>query len=170
MVLLKPLERPILNITHTSQEVALEAIAIGGLFLIVVMPALFWSSLPARVPTHFGVSGVVDAWGDKRSILILPAVSLVLYALLTIANRYPHKFNYAWPITPQNAERQYKLAHSLLIWLKMEVMLLFAYLEWTTIGTALDQTAGLGIAFLPLVLVAIFGTIGIYFYQAFLVR
>lgn len=138
--------------------------------MIVIMVALFWSSLPALVPSHFGVSGTPDAWSDKWAILILPLVSLVLYALLTLSNRYPHKFNYAWPITPHNAERQYKLAHSLIIWLKMEVMLLFAYLEWTTIRTALDQTVGLGIAFLPLVLVAIFGTIGVYFYQAFLAR
>lgn len=167
---MKSSERPVINIPHTSLEVGLEVVAIGVLFFIVIMVALFWSSLPAQVPSHFGVSGAVDAWSDKRTLLILPVVSLLLYTLLTIANRYPRNFNYAWPITPQNAERQYTLAHSLIIWLKMEVMFLFAYLEWTTIGTALRKTEGLGLFFLPLALVVLFCTVGLYFYQAFLAR
>jgi uncharacterized membrane protein len=167
---LKPSERPAIDIPHTSQEVALEAIAIGGIFLVTVMVVLFWSSLPALIPSHFGVSGTVDAWGDKRTILIFPGVGLVLYVLLTVVRRYPHNFNYAWPITEQNVQEQYQLACSLLTWLKMEIMLLFAYLEWMTIQTALQQTAGLGFFFLPLVLVIIFGTIGVYFYQAYLAR
>lgn len=167
---MKPSERPVINIPHTSLEIWLEVAAIGVLFFIVVMVALFWSSLPGEVPSHFGVSGAVDAWSDKWTILILPMVGLVLYAMLTIANRYPHHFNYVWPITPQNAERQYKLAHSLMIWLKTEVMLLFAYLEWMTIGTALGQIKGLGPFLLPLFLAVLFGTLGVYFYQAFQAR
>lgn len=167
---MKPSERPVINIPHTPLEVGLEVVAIGVLFWTIVKVVLFWSSLPDEVPSHFGVSGAVDAWSDKWTLLVLPMVGLVLYTLLTIANRYPHHFNYAWPITLQNAERQYKLAHSLMIWLKTEVMLLFAYLEWTTIGTALGRMNSLGFFFLPLALVALFGTLGVYFYQAFQAR
>lgn len=167
---MKPSERPVIDIPHTSLEVGLEVVALGVLFGMVATVALFWSSLPPLVPSHFDIFGTVDAWSDKRTILILPVVGLGLYAMLTITNHYPHKFNYAWPITLQNAERQYQLAHSLMIWLKMEVMLLFAYLEWTTIGMALGQTNSLGLFFLPLALVALFGTLGVYFYQAFQAR
>lgn len=167
---MKPSKRPIINLPYTSQDLALEAAAIGGIILSIGMLFLFWSSLPALVPTHFGVTGEVDAWGDKRTILILPTTSLLLYVMLTIVSQYPHKFNYPWPITAQNAREQYRLALSLMAWLKVEVIILFAFLEWTTIRTALGQATGLGIAFLPFVLVALFGPVGLYFYYAYRAR
>ncbi|MBI1882157.1 MAG: DUF1648 domain-containing protein, partial [Chloroflexi bacterium] len=149
---------------------ALEAVAMGGILLSIGMLVLFWSSLPALVPTHFGVSGDVDAWGDKRTLLILPGVSLILYLTLTIASRFPHKFNYPWPITAQNAGEQYHLARSLLAWLKAETIILFAIIEWMTIRTALGQANGLGVVFLPFFMVVIFGTTGFYFYYAYQAR
>lgn len=87
--------------------------------------------------------------------------------MLTIVSRYPHKFNYLWPITAQNAAEQYRLARSLLAWLKVEMIALFGFLEWVTIRTALKQGEGLGFLFLPVVLGLIFGTLGIYFYFAY---
>jgi hypothetical protein len=161
-------KRPIIHeVPYTSTEVALEVIAMAGLLLICALTLLFWASLPAVIPTHFDFSGVPDAWGGKESLLIFPVMSLALYGLLTLVNRYPHKFNYLWPITAQNAPDQYRLAHALLVWLKLEVVLLFAYLEWLTLQTALGQTAGLGLLFLPLTLLAIFGTVGVYLYRAY---
>lgn len=159
-------ERPILNLPYTPLDLTLEAAAIGSLLLTIGLPILFWARLPASVPTHFGVSGAADAWGDKRSLLTLPSVGLLLYLTLTLVRRYPHTFNYPWPITIQNAPEQYRLARFLLTWLKAVTMLMFAYLEWVTIQAALEQTEGLSLLFLPLILGAIFGSIGIYFYYA----
>jgi uncharacterized membrane protein len=165
-----PNERPIIDLPYTSQEWALEVVAIGGIALIIGMLSLAWSNLPALVPTHFGPSGQADAWGDKRSILILPAMSVILYLMLTVTSRYPHKFNYLWPITAQNAREQYRLARLLLVWLKAEMIILFTFLIWATIRVALGQAEGLGFVFLPIVLGVMFGTIGIYFYYAYINR
>lgn len=148
----------------------MELISVGGIVLIIGMLNLAWSSLPALVPTHFGPSGHADAWGDKRSILILPAMSVILYLMLTVTSRYPHKFNYLWPITAQNAREQYRLARLLLAWLKAEMIILFTFLTWATIRVAWGQAEGLGVVFLPIVLVVMFGTIGIYFYYAYMKR
>jgi hypothetical protein len=97
-------------------------------------------------------------------------MTVILYLMLTVANRYPHKFNYLWPITAQNAREQYRLARLLLVWLKAEVIILFTFLEWATIRVALGQAEGLGVIFLPVVLVVMFGTVGIYFYFAYIKR
>ncbi|MCL4295833.1 MAG: DUF1648 domain-containing protein [Anaerolineae bacterium] len=167
---MKPGERPVIDLPYTSQEWALELIAVGGLALMIGMLSLAWFDLPTLVPTHFGPSGQADAWGDKRSILILPVISVILYLMLTVTNRYPHKFNYLWPITVQNAREQYRLARLLLAWLKAEMIILFTFLVWATIRVALGQAAGLGSIFLPVVLVIIFGTVGIYFYFAYIKR
>ena len=167
---MKSNERPILTIPYSPQEKTLEAVAIGGIFLSSAMLILFWPTLPSLVPSHFDISGAVDAWSDKKVILIFPIVSIILYAGLTILSRYPHIFNYAWPITEQNAQRQYQLARSLLVWLKVEVIVLFTWLEWLTIRVALGQANGLSSLFLPIILVIIFGTIGIYLFQAYHAR
>jgi len=81
-----------------------------------------WSVLPNLIPTHFGVSGLADDWSSKRWLLALPAISFVLYAILTWLGRYPHKFNYLWQITERNAQRQYYLATSVVDILKAELM------------------------------------------------
>lgn len=167
---MKPNERPILDLPYAPQDLALEAVAMGGLLLTIGMLLLFWSSLPPLIPTHFGVSGQVDTWGDKRTLLILPAASLILYLTLTIVSRYPHRFNYFWSITAQNAREQYRLARSLLAWLKAETIILFAYLGWMIIRIALGQAQGLAFLFLPVVLVMIFSTSGFYFYYAYRAR
>jgi uncharacterized membrane protein len=166
----KPNERPVIDLPYTSQEWALEVISVGGIALTIGMLSLVWFNLPALVPTHFGPSGHADAWGDKRSILILPTMSVILYLMLTVTSRYPHKFNYPWPITAQNAREQYRLARLLLAWLKAEVIILFTFLAWATIRVALGQAEGLGVIFLPVVLVVMFGTVGIYFYFAYIKR
>ncbi len=163
-------ERPIIDLPYSSQDLAFEVAAIAGVLFTVVLIILFWATLPSSVPTHFGVAGQADAWGDKVTLLILPVVSMLLYLMLTISNRYPHKFNYLWPITAQNAREQYRLARSLLIWLKAELSILFAFLGWVMIWTALGQTQGLGVLFLPITLVVIFGTTGFYFYYAYRAR
>jgi hypothetical protein len=86
------------------------------------------------------------------------------------SKRFPHRFNYAWPITAQNAESQYRLARRLPNWLKVEVIWMFLFLEWMTIWVALGRATGLSIVFLPIVLIMILSTIGIYFYQAYRAR
>lgn len=163
-------ERPIIDLPYTAQDWALEVASLGGIALMIGILSLAWFNLPALVPTHFGSAGSADAWGDKRSLLILPGMSIILYLLLTVTSRYPHTFNYLWSITAQNAREQYYLARSLLMWLKAELIGLFTFLTWATIRVALGQAAGLGTIFLPIVLAVIFGTIGIYFYYAYMNR
>lgn len=52
--------------------------------------ALF-PALPEVVPTHFGVSGEVDGWSDKRMALLLDALPLVLLGLFWLVPRIDPK-------------------------------------------------------------------------------
>jgi hypothetical protein len=58
----------------------------------------------------------------------------------------------------------------MIVALKAEIILLFAYLQQQTIQVALGKAEGLGIAFLPIFLILIFGTVGIYFVKAYQAR
>jgi len=49
-----------------------------------VAAAVLYPSMPARFPTHWGVSGAADAWSDKSFLTVFfsPLLALGLYALL----------------------------------------------------------------------------------------
>jgi uncharacterized membrane protein len=82
-------------------SLALAAGLIGGT-IAVVYAAIHYPDLPARVPTHFGVSGAPDAWRPKSlsSVMLLPLLTLLVGVGLGVisiftarakrAVRYPH--------------------------------------------------------------------------------
>ncbi|NLL53485.1 MAG: DUF1648 domain-containing protein [Peptococcaceae bacterium] len=111
------------------------------------------------MPSHFGSSGIPDAWSSKLSIWLLPGIGAGLYLLLTIVSKFPHTFNFPWAVTEENAERQYLIGRTMVISLKAELIWLFAYIEFSTIQVAMGKSNGLGKAFLPITLIIVFGTI-----------
>ena len=62
---------------------SLELVPLLLLALAVYWVASNYSALPTVIPTHFGAQGRVDGWGGKSTLLILPAVSVGVYVLLT---------------------------------------------------------------------------------------
>lgn len=169
-VVAKPNARPVLDLPRNAFENALEFLGAMGLLFMFAMVAQYWSNLPERIPSHFGISGLPDAWSGKGTLLILPVLSVVLYGGLTVLSRYPHIYNYAWPITPKNAAAQYRFARQMIIVLKTELVWIFAYINWQTMQTALGRAQGLGPAFLPIFLLMVFGSVGFYLYKGFQTR
>jgi uncharacterized membrane protein len=152
--------------TMSPGRTAYEILALSGVAFELGTIIYKWARLPAVIPTHFGFSGQADDWSGKKWLLLLPALTLVLYIGLTWLRRYPQKFNYQRQITKRNADRQYYFAASLVDILKAELMWLFAIITWQAIRVALGQAAGLGIAFLPIVLVVMGATVIIHLYRA----
>jgi len=149
---------------------ALEFAAAAGILVAIFLVVQAWSGLPAKIPTHFAASGRVNAWGRRETILLFPALSVIIHAGLSLLSRFPHLYNYPWPITPENADRQYQLASSLLGWLRMETVWLFVYIEWMTIQAALGRAIGHDAWLLWAALAAIFATLGWYFRSAYRAR
>jgi len=157
--------RPIIDVPRSRLEIVLELIAALGVTGIVICTLLNWMSLPAdaRVPTHFDLRGNPDAYIGKASLLVLPCIFIVLYAFIAFISRYPHTFNYPWPITEENAPRQYKLARTLIKWINLEMVLIGLWIVWLQIQAAQQNPMDL-IWLAPFVIViAIFGTIIAYF-------
>jgi uncharacterized membrane protein len=54
-----------------------------------VITALLWSSLPDRIPTHFGIDGAADDYSSKAfGVAILPAVAAILFVVLRVVPRF----------------------------------------------------------------------------------
>lgn len=154
-----PADRPRLTLDRRPTDIVIEVISLGALAINIGLILFNWPSLPDRIPHHFDFAGKPDAWGGKGVLFLLPAISLIIYIMLTGISRIPHRFNYIWEITPANAESQYRIALSLLAILKAIVMTMFAYIAWATIRSAHGHEAGLGPLFLLIVVGSIFATI-----------
>lgn len=158
--------RPRIRPPMAVLEWLLESLAAALLIVTVASLLSGYGALPASVPTHFGASGAPDDTGPKATLLLLPGVHVFLYVLLTAITPFPWTFNFPWKITPENAARQYRQAQLLIRSLKAELGLLLAYLTVRSIRVAHGAAAGVGVVFLPLVLVLLFGTVAGYFVLA----
>lgn len=148
-----------------------ELIALLALGLGVLAVVRAWPDLPARVPTHFGLSGQPDGWGGRGTILLLPVISVVLYIVLSAVQRIPASwYNYPVAITGENRERQVRLARSLVSWLKAGLAAMLAHLTIATLRTALGSAEGLDPFVIWVWLAVIFALVGIYLARAIRAR
>ena len=122
-----------------------EYVALVALFLMGLITYEGLQVLPARIPTHFGASGLPDGWGPKSTFFLLPAIGLVLYLGITLAQRFPRRFNYPARLTEENRERLASLMLALLRWTKCEILALFGYLQLVTVLVATRRASGLGV-------------------------
>jgi uncharacterized membrane protein len=135
--------RPKLTLPMTKLEIGLEVLTVPLVILNFVLLAIFWKSLPFTVPTHFDLSGTANGWSPRETLWMLAAFGLFNYIALTVVARFPHTFNYMWPITEKNAPKQYLLARKFMSILKMEASLLMFFALWNCVqvGIGAAKTA-----------------------------
>lgn len=162
--------RPDLVPPRSTLEMGLEALSLAALILTAVVAVTYWPRLPESIPMHFDLSGKPDGWGSRSTLVVLAVLPFVIWTLLTVLARFPHRFNYPWTITPENAARQYALSRTLLTALKIWTLVLLAHLLWRNCLVAIGEARGLGVAFLPLSLLALFLILLAYFVRAYRAR
>jgi len=160
------MERPKIKIDLETSDIIIEIIGAISIIMMIGWPLYFFNELPDIIPRHFNAAGEPDGFSQKNIIWTLPAIGLVMYIGMLFLNKFPHIFNYPTEITEENAERQYRIATKLIRTINMLIAVSFFYIGYGTIQTALNEQDGLGTFFLPIFLLTIFGTIGIYMYQA----
>ncbi|EKB50621.1 DUF1648 domain-containing protein [Cecembia lonarensis] len=160
-------ERPIIKLQWSSMDKIMEGLGFLALVLLLVLPIYFYPELPDRIPKHYNVSGQVTAYWGKGMIWMMPIMGLITYAGLFFLNKVPHIFNYPTEITPENAERQYRMATRMIRTLNVIIVCTFLYSSYGTIQNALGNQVGLGRGFMPFFLITLFGTIVVYLIKAF---
>jgi len=143
--------------------------ALGYITLIVfwLMTIVSFCSLPESIPLHYNAIGEADSYSQKTSIFLLPIIGTLLFTILTIINKSPENFNYNIKITEENALKQYIIATKMIRLLKVIVVAVFLMINYQTIQIAKENTSGLGIWFLPLVLSMIFIPVGYYTFKSY---
>lgn len=133
--------RPKLKLPLTSLEIALEALTLIPLVMNFALLAFYWNTLPKVVATHFDLAGKANGWSAKETLLWIALFALGNYAAMTIISRFPHTFNYVWPITNENAQQQYLLARKFLNILKLEATVLIFFALWNCIQVSVGASA-----------------------------
>lgn len=143
------------------------ALLILGLHISITVRALFGSDqLPERIPIQFDATGQAIGWGSPAMLLLLPAITLIIYLLFTVVTRFPGAFNYPVKITALNRQRMQNLAVDMMAWLKVEIVCLLTWMQWVTVEVARNPGRHLP-SMTPAVLVAVFATVSVYIVMMF---
>jgi uncharacterized membrane protein len=147
------------RLPDTGFHKGIKIVTLAVLIAMIIYPVLMWNTLPDKLPMHYNAAGEIDRFGSRVELLILPVIGILMYGLLTLVTSFPSTWNIPVTITRENRIRVYQCTKSMLVLMKLEVVVLFAYLEYHIIGQR-----ELPRSFLGIVLIVVFGTI-IYFIQ-----
>lgn len=71
-------------------------ILLVGIFAVLF---IFWRDLPEQIPAHYDAFGRVDGWGGRGELLLCPIAAAVLYAGITLLERFPQIWNTGVAVT-----------------------------------------------------------------------
>ncbi|MCB2291357.1 DUF1648 domain-containing protein [Clostridium sp. CS001] len=146
-----------MKINRTGYDIFINVTCIVLLFGILIYLGQMWDTLPERIPGHYNAIGVVDRWGNKGELIIVPIIAWIMYIGLTVIEKYPQIWNTGVKVTEQNQELVYRLLKNMLGTVKLIIVSVFSFI---TINSTLSK--GMPIWFLPVFLGLIFGSL-IYF-------
>ena len=118
--------------------------------LTVMFPLLFWSKIPDTIPIHYGVSGVVDNYADKSSLILLFVAVAMLMGVMNIAIYYV-KSNATSKYATEADKSQLDTVYPMIVFMNLSIQVMFAYVMFCC-ATARN----LGKWFMPLFLATTF--------------
>ncbi|MCA9243541.1 MAG: DUF1648 domain-containing protein [Phycisphaerales bacterium] len=137
--------RPDIRLPVSGYERLCDFLAIVGLAICVALPLYYAGDLPEKIPTHFGLDGAPDAWGDKNNLIALPIIGVLPCVILAIVRFVPVKYwNIPVRVTAENAERQYRLARDMVATLLALIPLAMAGLVWQLLEATKAERIGPG--------------------------
>lgn len=120
--------------------------------IITLVTIKFWSILPGKIPSHYGLNGNVDAYGSKNTVFIIIPFMIGLYLLFRFAANRPYIGNYTVKITPLNRDNQYNLVSKFLRVFCFEMLILFTYVQFNIIYSTVTKNGHISLIFIPFIL------------------
>ncbi len=121
-------------------------IFLGSIIFLIII----WGRLPEEVPGHYSAAGVVDRWGTKGELLILPGIGAFTLLLMQTVEMFPEVHNYPQRLNESNAKQFYLNSRKMMNQLKNVCLVVFALIQFETISVTLGWKIGFGKLFLKL--------------------
>ena len=137
---------------HLLAELLILAALIGWALFFIIQ----WPQIPELLPTHFGLSGQPDAWGDKESLLTPLLIGLALYLLLSVVELFPQIWNFPVSVTERNRGRLIEITLELFVGMKFLMVMSFGLISYWTI-----TVQELPVWWLPAFMALLFGWLGL---------
>ncbi len=142
-----------------------EAIGIVAGLAIVIYGI---GNLPETVPTHIGLSGVVDTYGDKWQLIdlsiITSVVSIIMFGLMTFVSRYPDIFKYFVKARKENVEESCRICQRMVQCFTMLLIWLFTIISFfITLVTPYDPDKSILIVVIIIPFVMVTDIVTLYF-------
>lgn len=128
------------HIIRAVMEILCLALLLGTVVFLIV----FWKNIPDSVPNHFDGMGRIDSYAPKKTLILLPVMMSILYAVLSLVKTMRFR----------SLGREVRVPAPLLLFpmMKLAVLAGFAYM---TVCSALSRP--LGAWYLPVFLTLILG-------------
>ena len=99
---------------------------IVGLIAFLVIE---WKSIPDVIPTHFQMNGVADSHGSKSSLIFMPILMIITFAIIAVGELFPESWNFPVKVTKENKERLIRIVGFMLAVIKVLAMCIFLAAE-----------------------------------------
>jgi uncharacterized membrane protein len=120
----------------------LDTISLAALAVLLVFTgfALYGPNrLPDHIPTHFDQLGHADAWTTPSSFEALPVIAVIVYLVLSVVTAFSWLARSAAQKTPDSAPGLEVIFLKLIIWVKAEIIGVFAYIQISSIQAVRRQ-------------------------------
>lgn len=111
-------------------------------FVMMIIPwvylAYIWNDLPQTIPTHFGINGLPDKFGEKAEIIIAPVILGIVGLLIYFILQNIHKIDPKRKYTSGNSVLMKKLSVIIIILLSfLSLLIVYSSLKGKITGMPL---------------------------------
>ncbi|MCL2227867.1 MAG: DUF1648 domain-containing protein [Oscillospiraceae bacterium] len=117
-----------MKLKNSAFDIAINIVCLLQLLGIVLYLLIVWSSLPDRIPGHFGADGAVTRYDGRGVLLVGPIFAGILFGGIVLLERFPQVWNAGVTVTEENKAKVYRTVKSLLAATKLILVTAFIFI------------------------------------------
>lgn len=114
----------------------LNILCVVMILVTIIIMIVSWNNIAEEVPTHIGVDGVVDETGDKKSVIMLPILNIIMFIMISVIEKFPSLWNIPIKVTEENKLKVYSITKSMIVAVKFVFTAMFSGLAISIINGA----------------------------------
>ena len=119
-----------MEMKYTRLQKIIEAIGIIITIVYIIYFITSFGNFPDRTPAHYDFAGEVTRYSSKYEMLLMPILGVLLYAGITLLQKYPKAWNVPIKVTEENEEQAYSILRTGIIVTKVQMIGIFALISY----------------------------------------